>query len=337
MAELQDRTEITIEDLEEKLGSVKLDSFIEESEELFLKRTKEVIDKACEIRNIKAVFISGPTSSGKTTFTMHLAKGLSDAGRKAAFLSLDDYYKICDLRFDKEGRPDFETIDTLDLDMARSDIKNIIAGNSVLPPYFNFMTRKREQRDPSEAVCLDKDGILVVEGLHGLNEKISGDISPEECIKIFIMPFGNIYSDRTVFESDELRMLRRIVRDYRHRNAHALATIDYWPMIAKSEEAYYEDYLSAADYHINSFLAYESLVIAPLALHDIKEAQQSVVDRTIAPSVFMEDSDTGKPFANLSKALKTASELIEKLELIPVCDPKKVPEKSILSEFIGDN
>ena len=259
MAELQDRTEITIEELEEKLGSTKLSDFIEESEALFLERTKEVIAKACADSRIKAVFISGPTSSGKTTFTKHLAQGLKDAGRNAVFLSLDDYYMTDVLKFDKEGRPDFETIDTLDMELARENIRDIMAGETVLPPVFNFITRRREMRDPRDAMYLDKNGILVVEGLHGLNEKVSGSLSSDECIKIFIMPFGNIYCDTKILESDELRMLRRIVRDYRHRNAHALATIDYWPMIAKSEEAYYDDYLSAADYHINSFLAYESL------------------------------------------------------------------------------
>ena len=108
-------------------------------------------------------------------------------------------------------------------------------------------------------------------------------------------------------------------------------------MIEKSEEAYYVDYLSAATYHINSFLAYESLVIAPMALHDIRESIEQVKKNSIEPSIFMAKSNTGKPFADLSKSLARARKLIEHLEKIPVCDPSRVPNDSILLEFIGDN
>ena len=335
MAQLQDRTDITVEDLEESLGLKKLNEFIKKSEELFVERTKLAIDEACNNPEIKAIFISGPTSSGKTTFTMHLANGLSKSGRPAAFLCLDDYYKLCDLTFDRDGRPDFETIDTLDLERANDDIKNIMAGKTVCPPRFNFMTRQSEERDPSEAITLPENGVLVVEGLHGLNKRVSGNIPDGSCIKIFIMPYGNVYCDTKLMDSNEIRLLRRIVRDYRHRDAHALSTIDYWPMIEKSEEAYYSDYLTSATYHINSFLAYESLVIAPLALHDLKEALEQVKNKTIKPSVFMQKSNTNKSFADLSKALNRASKLVEHLEKIPKCDPSRVPQDSILLEFIG--
>lgn len=337
MAELQDRLDITVEDLEERLGHKKLESFIKQSEELFLERTKEAISEACSNKNIRAVFISGPTSSGKTTFTMHLAEGLSKAGRQAAFLSLDDYYQLCDLTFDKDGRPDFETIETLNLERANDDIRRILAGETVSPPYFNFETRQTEERDPSKAITLPEDGVLVVEGLHGLNKRISGNLDDSAIIKIFIMPYGNIYCDTKLMDSKEIRLLRRIVRDYRHRAAHALSTIDYWPMIERSEEAYYTDYLSAATHHINSFLAYESLVIAPMALHDIKESLEKLASNSIDPSIFMARSNTGKSFADLSAALSRARKLVEHLEKIPVCDPSRVPDDSILLEFIGNN
>ena len=91
------------------------------------------------------------------------------------------------------------------------------------------------------------------------------------------MPYGNVYCDTKLMDSNEIRMLRRIVRDFRHRSAHAIATIDYWPMIQRSEEKYYEEYLTCADYHVNSFLAYESLIIAPMAMGDIKEALDKAV------------------------------------------------------------
>jgi uridine kinase len=149
------------------------------------------------------------------------------------------------------------------------------------------------------------------------------------------MPYGNVYGDTKIMDSNEIRLLRRIVRDYRHRSAHALSTIDYWPMIQRSEEMYYEQYLTSADYHINSFLKYESLIIAPMAMGDIKEALDKALKGTIEPSVFMEKSPSGKAFADLSTALVTANKLMGHLGKIPVISPEQVPAESILNEFIS--
>jgi len=335
MADLRDRLDITVEELEENLGENKLPRFIEESEKLFLKRIDNIVDDICADGSKKAIFVSGPTSSGKTTFTMRLSSGITKHGRTAHFLSLDDYYSVNEPTFDRDGRPDFETIDAIDAPRAKQDISDILSGSEVIPPYFNFHTRKQEPGDPANAIKLPDDGVLVVEGLHGLSSKISGEVDPAACAKVFIMPYGNVYNDTKLMDSNEIRLLRRIVRDYRHRSAHALATIDYWPMIEHSEEDYYTDYLSAADYHVNSFLAYESLVIAPMALHDIKEALDQVASGKIAPSVFMEKSVTGKPFADLSAALARADKLQRHLYKIPVINPAHVPAESILNEFIG--
>ncbi len=335
MAELRDKLDITVEELEEQLGAVKLPAFIRESEKLFISRIDTICNDICSDPDKHAIFVSGPTSSGKTTFTNRLSKALTEHGRKGYQLSLDDYYNITEPTFDRDGRPDFETIDTLDVARAADDIKRILAGEEVVPPFFDFHTRTQSEGDPANAIKMEDGGILVVEGLHGLNKRISGDIKDESCAKVFIMPYGNVYCDTKLMDSNEIRLLRRIVRDRRHREAHALATIDYWPMIEKSEEEYYTEYLTRADYHINSFLAYESLIIAPLALKDLKEAMEAAINGTIKPNVFMEKSITGKPFANLSQAMARASKLIGHLEKIPVVNPEQVPEESILNEFIG--
>lgn len=334
MALLEDKIDITVEELEENLGGKKLPEFIRRSESGFIGRIDRIVDIMLQDKTKKAIFVAGPTSSGKTTFTMRLSQGLSKAGRSAAFLSLDDYYCLTDLTYDRMGRPDFETIDALDVDRAHKDIHDIIAGRKVIPPFFDFNDRTTKQRPESEAIELPPDGVLVVEGLHGLNTRISGDFDGE-IIKVFIMPYGNVYSDRKLMDSGEIRLLRRIVRDKRHRAAHALSTIDYWPMIAKTEEKYYTDYLSSADYHVNSFLPYESLIIAPMALSDINEALSMVEDGTITPNVFMEKSNTGKDFADLSAALTWADKLIRHLNKIPRIDPSNVPSESILNEFIS--
>jgi len=151
MALLQDKINVTVEDFEENLGEKKLPEFIRRSEEGFIGRIDKIVDIMKEDSSKRAVFISGPTSSGKTTFTMRLSKGLSEAGRTAAFLSLDDYYNLKELRFDRDGRPDFETIDTLDIDRAYRDIHDIIEGKAVVPPFFDFNDRQQKERDASEA------------------------------------------------------------------------------------------------------------------------------------------------------------------------------------------
>ena len=335
MAELRDRLDITVEELEESLGQTKLPRFINESERLFLDRIDAICDEICSDPGKRAIFVSGPTSSGKTTFTLRLSEALTAHGRKGYHLSLDDYYSLKELTFDRDGRPDFETIDTLDTDRIVKDINAILAGERVVPPFFDFTVRQQREGDPANAIEMDSNGVLVVEGLHGLSEHISGHIPDEACAKVFIMPYGNVYCDSKLMDSTEIRLLRRIVRDYRHRSAHALSTIDYWPMIQKSEEKYYEEYLTSADYHVNSFLAYESLIIAPMAMGDIKEAMEKALKGSIEPSVFMEKSPSGKSFADLSSALVKANKLLGHLGKIPVISPDQVPAESILNEFIG--
>jgi len=334
MAVLQNKTNITLEELEEHLGEKKLPEFITVSEKAFIDQIDAIVEAVNNDRSKRAIFVSGPTSSGKTTFTMRLSAGLQKAGRSAAFLSLDDYYNMKNVVYDKDGRPDYESIDTLDVERARRDIGDLIHGKTVIPPFFDFLDRTQKERDESEAITIDSDGILVVEGLHGLNKRISGEFI-EEAVKVFIMPYGNVFADTKLMDRTEIRMLRRIVRDNRHRGTDAISTIDYWPMIARSEEAYYVDYLTAADYHVNSFLPYESLIIAPIALEDITKALKMAEDGKLNKSVFMAESNSNKSFADLSLALSTASKLVEHLKEIPRINPDFVPQQSILNEFIS--
>jgi len=319
-----------------QLGVNKLPSFIHEAEEGFLNMTGRIVEYISEHPRVRAVFISGPTSSGKTTFTERLAAGLRARDRMACRLSLDNYYDVVEPIFDADGRPDYESIYTIDTSLAGENFSDLLSGKSVIIPYFNFRTRKRETGSPDTAISLGRKGIVLVEGLHGLSEDITGALSREEWIGVFLMPYGDIVSDQRLFRSEDFRLLRRIVRDKRHRGAHALATIDYWPMISSSEQLYFNEYLAKADFYVNTILAYESLVIAPMAASDIREAIDRYRDGTIEPSVFMERTVPKKAFADLRTAIPRAEELLRNLGFIPEVDPKIVPEHSILQEFIGD-
>ena len=249
-------------------------------------------------------------------------------------VSLDDYYSVENLHFDEAGRPDYESLTTIDTQLACENIKDLLAGRVTKMPVFDFHKRIRADETEFPQLYLENDGLLLVEGLHGLSPEIAGLIPRELWLGIFIMPWGEVVADRRLIESQEVRLLRRIIRDVRHRGAHALATLDYWPMIAASEQNYFPEYLANADFYVNSLLSYESMVVAPLALADIKSDLAQYEQDTLPPSVFLALAEPAKSYADLPAALAAARKLVDDLSRIPSADAKIVPENSILNEFL---
>ena len=152
MANLSDKIRVSIEDLEDMLGVFGLPEFISKAEARFVRYTEEVADRVASDPKKRVVFVSGPTSSGKTTFTDRLVSQLQMRGRKAIRLSLDDYYSLNALSFDDEGRPDFESVETLDMRLASIDLARLVSGDAVQTPTFDFMTRTRVESD-HYAIC----------------------------------------------------------------------------------------------------------------------------------------------------------------------------------------
>lgn len=334
MAILENRLTLSIEDLEEHLGALRLPRYVREAEDAFLERTHQIAQHIVNNPRIRAIFVSGPTSSGKTTFADRLITCLLAEGKTAMRMSLDDYYSVENLQFDKAGRPDYESLTTIDTQLACENIKDLLAGLVTSMPVFDFHKRIRAEATEFPQVQLGSDGLLLVEGLHGLSPEIAGLIPREMWLGIFIMPWGEVVADRRLIESQEVRLLRRIIRDVRHRGAHALATLDYWPMIAASEQNYFPEYLASADFYVNSLLSYESMVVAPIALADIKSALAQYEQNTLAPSVFLAHAAPPKPYADLPAALVTAHKLVQDLSRVPSADPGIVPANSILNEFL---
>ncbi len=334
MAELGQMITLSVEDLEEQLGETKLPRFVRDTEDAFYLRTKEITGYLLAHPKVRAVLISGPTSSGKTTFTDRLVANLESAGHPAMRMSLDDYYCVDPLRFDDEGRPDYESLETIDTAFAAQNILSLLSGRPTVTPVFDFHTRTRVQEESLPQVSLPPKGYLLVEGLHGLSDRIVGTLPRDQWIGIFIMPWGEVVSDRRLIEASEIRMLRRIVRDSRNRGAHALATIDYWPMVERSEAASFPAYLKTADFFVNSLLTYESMVIAPLALAKIRSALELYDKDALPPSVFLKEFLPPKPFANLEIALRRAERIADDLSRIPRAPAGIVPPKSILNEFL---
>ncbi|MDI9461961.1 MAG: uridine kinase family protein [Saccharofermentanales bacterium] len=330
MAELSKLIELSVEDLEGNLGSTRLQQFVAESEEDFAGQVKAVADRVIEKEQVRVFFISGPTSSGKTTFSTHFTKLLSAAGRKTYLLSMDDYYKTEDVSYDEDGRPDLESIETLDMDLMLEDILKFDRGQEVVLPTFLFKTRERVF-EPEKVIRPEAGDVLVIEGLHGLSTEIINHLPPEKSLGLFIMPHGRVHSDARMLSGSDIRMLRRISRDVRQRGSSALATIDYWPMIDRAEQDFIPGYLAAADYYINTILPYEFMVTATLARDQIHASLDGLLKGTLPPS-----KNTINPagWSDLPRAVKKAVQLAEACANLPSVNPNVVPADSILQEFI---
>ena len=209
----------------------------------------------------KFVMIAGPSSSGKTSFANRLSIQLIAKGRKPHPLSLDDYY--VDREFcpkNPDGSFDFECLESIDVKLFNEDMNRLLRGEAVDMPSFNFKTGKREYR--GRKLVLGSDDILVIEGIHGLNDRLSQLIPPEHKFKIYISALTqlNIDEHNPLSTTDE-RLIRRIVRDARTRGTNAMETIAMWPSVRKGERENIFPFQEQADVMFNSALVYELAVL----------------------------------------------------------------------------
>lgn len=330
MAVLSELELYSLADLEAQLGARSFPDFVARSEANFKAQVHQVLEELLRRESLEMVFISGPTSSGKTTFTNHLARSLSQEGRTASLLSIDDYYFEQATEYDAWGRPDMESIDTIDLAYLRQDLSILAQGGQIVMPVFDFKERKRRLL-PERSCRLEPDELLLVEGLHALSDDVIGDLDPETYIRVFIMPYGQFFQDKRSLSPEDLRKLRRISRDVHYRRSTALSTLDYWPAIAKEEAASITAYLGRADFYINSFLPYELLVIAPAANRAIQDSLRLYEEGALPPS---DNVRPGVYYADLEAALSDARRLSQVAEILPTVASSVIPEDSILQEFV---
>ena len=213
-------------------------------------------DIAKSKNNIKIVLLSGPSSSGKTTTAKKLAMYLKTLGLKPHPLSLDDYFLERDQTpLGEDGKPDYEGVRAIDIKLLNRQLKKLFEGHEVVTPTYDFLTGKKIFNKPLK---LEKTDILIVEGLHALNETLSKDIPKENKYKIYISPliFLNIDNDNRISLTD-IRLLRRMVRDYYTRGHSPSKTLASWSDVRRGEEKYVFPYQDEADVIFNSFLAYE--------------------------------------------------------------------------------
>ncbi len=218
---------------------------------------KEIVSN----RDRKFVMIAGPSSSGKTTFSHRLSTQLQARGLKPHPFPLDDYYKNRDqMPLDEFGEKDFEALEGLDIELFNSDMQKLLRGEKTLLPNFNFKTGKREYHD--RYMQLGPEDVLVIEGIHGLNDKLSYTLPKESKFKIYISALTQLSIDEhNPLSTTDGRLVRRIVRDARTRGTSAAGTISMWDSVRRGEEKNIFPFQEAADAMFNSALIYEMAVL----------------------------------------------------------------------------
>ena len=283
------------------------------AEALHEKKISDIADKIVNKNDVKVVLIAGPSSSGKTTFAKRLGLQLRLNGLKPVTISVDNYFvERTETPLDENGNYNFECLEAIDLKLFNHDLIELLKGNEILMPTFNFKTGHKEYT--GETMKLGKDEILVIEGIHCLNDELTSAIPRENKYKIYIsnLTVLNIDYFNRISTTDS-RLIRRIVRDYKFRSYNAIHTLQIWNSVNRGEEQYIYPFQEEADSMFNTSLIYEFCVLKKFAVPLLESINSS--------------------YAEYSEARR----LLEFLKYFETIDIENVPKNSLLREFIGDS
>lgn len=281
------------------------------SEALHQQHIAEIARQIVERVGVRLVLIAGPSSSGKTTFSRRLAVQLLALGLQPFALEMDNYF------LDREktppgrdGRPDFEALEALDLPLLAEHLQQLIAGKPVQLPHYNFKTGLRE---PGETVDLRRGQLIVLEGIHGLNPRLIPAALAGQAFRVYVSALTQINLDRhNRVSTTDTRLIRRIVRDARERGYNAQQTIARWESVRQGEKRYIFPYQENADVMFNSALVYELSALRPLAEPLLRQVPHGTPE-------YIE-----------------AKRLLAFLEwFLPIEDLSMIPDESIMREFLG--
>lgn len=302
----------TIADLNKKIREGKGKEVILMAEAMQEKKIAEIADEIAKEKTLKMILIAGPSSSSKTTFARKLGMQLRVNGLKPVTIGTDDYF------VEREDTPrlpngdyDFECIEALDIDLFNDHLERLINGETIKMPSFDFKTGHKMYSD-DRVLSLKDDEILVIEGIHCLNDELTKKIKKENKFKIYI-------SDLTVLNMDDYnristtdtRLVRRIVRDYNYRGYSALETLRRWPSVNEGERKNIFPYQEEADAMFNSSLVYEFAVLGKYARPLLAQISRN------------------EPEYSEAKRIRTFLEYFDDL------DEEPIPNNSLLREFIG--
>lgn len=246
------------------------------AEALQAKKIVKIAEDIQKHSEIKLVLIAGPSSSGKTTFSKRLSVQLMADGIRPYPISLDDYFlDRIDTPRDSNGEYDFESLYALDLPFFNKQLQALLHGEEVELPRYNFITGCREQS--GKKLKLDKKTVLVLEGIHGLNPKLTAQIPEQYKYRIYVSAMTTIMLDaHNYIPTTDNRLLRRIIRDYKYRGCSALDTIRRWPSVRAGEDKWIFPYQEEADAMFNSALLFELAVIRGQALPLLEQVPENV-------------------------------------------------------------
>lgn len=301
----------TIGALNDAIAAGKMQQIILTQEALFEERIGQLAQTIIKTGGKKFIMIAGPSSSGKTTFSHRLSIQLAAKGLKPHPFPLDDYYVDRDrCPRDENGELDLECVDALDLELFNHDMNELLQGKRVDLPVFNFKTGRREYKD--KVMQLREDDVLVIEGIHGLNDKLSYSLPADSKFKIYISALTQLNIDEhNCLPTTDGRMIRRIVRDARTRGTCAKDTIAMWDSVRRGEERYIFPFQEGADAMFNSALIYELAVLKMYA----------------EPLLFAIDKECPEYLE--------AKRLLKFLDYFLPMQSEGITQNSIIREFIG--
>ena len=301
----------SVSDLNVNVLSDTVSNIIRYSEMNHSKRLIEILRKITCNKKIKVIFIAGPSSSGKTTFSQKLEDGLKISGRGAIHISMDNYFNDLEDIPIVHGEKDYESINNLDLDLFSSQMNSLLDGKKVMIPEYNFKLSKKEYYQHN-LLRMSKDDILIIEGIHALNPKVDSLIRANS-FKIYLAPLVTLGLDHfTKVSSNDTRLIRRIVRDADTRGVSPEDTLSNWKKVLNGEKKNIFPYVELADEIFNTNLAYELGVLKPFA--------EKLLLKVPEKSIYYSDA------RRLYKLIKN---------FLPI-ETTEIPNDSIIKEFIGN-
>jgi uridine kinase len=286
------------------------EEFVYECELRHNYQLKALAEDITSRNGVRLIAIAGPSSSGKTTFSKRLNITLNDYGLNPIMISIDNFYLHPDQApKDEYGQPDLEHIESLDIELFNQTLLNLINGEEARLPIFDFTTKERIFTEPFK---ISEDTIIIIEGIHALNNQLTKFIPKQKLYKIYISPFAQINIDNgNPINLTDLRLLRRIVRDLQFRGTSPEKTLSMWPSVRRGEYKWIYPHLEGSDFIFNSELTYEFCVLKKYAENALRQIERE------------------------SEYFVQANRLIKFLKYFDEIDDLYVPRNSILREFIG--
>ena len=302
---------LTVYKLNKAIQENRIEDIIMLAEALHEKKIANIADDIAKRKNVKMVLIAGPSSSGKTTFAQRLGIQLRLNGLKPVTISVDNYFvERQDTPRDENGEYNFECIEAIDLELFNEHLVKLLNGEEIEIPEFDFSVGTK--RYNGKTMKLADDEILVIEGIHCLNDKLTSQISKDQKYKIYISALTVLNMDRyNRISTTDTRLIRRIVRDYQFRSYSAIHTLNTWHKVTEGEEKNIFPYQEEADKIFNTSLIYELNALKPIAMPLLEE------------------------ITNEDKEYAEAQRLINILKYFREIPNEYVPNNSLLKEFIG--